>query len=102
MVRILEALYKSGFDGYIRPDHGRMIWGESGRPRYGLFDMALGAAYVSGIWETAEKNQRTIGVNDYPFDCIRNIKKDSKGILFYISRITCFACYCLRLHLLSA
>ena len=44
-------LYDAGFDGYIRPDHGRMIWGETGRPGYGLYDRALGAAYINGLWE---------------------------------------------------
>src|SRR5699024_2895847 len=32
LARILQKLYKSGFQGPIRPDHGRMIWGEVGRP----------------------------------------------------------------------
>jgi len=51
MVAILEALYKNGFNGPLRPDHGRMIWGETGKPGYGLFDRALGAAYLNGLWE---------------------------------------------------
>lgn len=55
MVGIMTALYKNGFDGYIRPDHGRMIWGEIGRPGYGLYDRALGATYLNGIWETLSK-----------------------------------------------
>lgn len=55
MVKILKVLYRNGFDGYIRPDHGRMIWGETGRPGYGLYDRALGAAYINGIWETLQK-----------------------------------------------
>ena len=55
MVRILSILHRNGFDGYMRPDHGRMIWGESGRPGYGLYDRALGAAYLNGIWETLDK-----------------------------------------------
>lgn len=55
MVGIMAALHKNGFDGYIRPDHGRMIWGETGRPGYGLYDRALGAAYLNGIWETLDK-----------------------------------------------
>lgn len=54
MVAILKALHGTGFKGYIRPDHGRMIWGETGRPGYGLYDRALGAAYINGIWETLE------------------------------------------------
>lgn len=55
MYAILKALYDGGFDGYIRPDHGRNIWGESGRPGYGLYDRALGAAYLSGLWESIVK-----------------------------------------------
>jgi mannonate dehydratase len=43
---ILKALHKNGFDGPLRPDHGRMIWGGAGKPGYGLFDRALGAAYL--------------------------------------------------------
>ncbi len=55
MFKIAEALYDNGFRGYIRPDHGRMIWGESGRAGYGLYDRALGAAYINGLWEALEK-----------------------------------------------
>lgn len=57
MFRIMEALYDNGFDGYIRPDHGRMIWGEEGRPGYGLYDRALGAMYLTGIWESLVKRK---------------------------------------------
>jgi len=32
-----------------------MIWGEKGKPGYGLYDRALGATYMNGIWETLEK-----------------------------------------------
>lgn len=53
--KILKAYYDNGFEGYIRPDHGRMIWGEEGRPGYGLYDRALGAMYIQGIWEALEK-----------------------------------------------
>ena len=53
---ILKAYHDNGFKGYIRPDHGRMIWGETGRPGYGLFDRALGATYINGIWEALEKS----------------------------------------------
>ncbi|SMB84708.1 mannonate dehydratase [Deinococcus hopiensis] len=37
----------------IRPDHGRMIWGETGRPGYGLNDRALGATYLQGLIDGA-------------------------------------------------
>ena len=48
---VLTALHSGGFDGPMRPDHGRMIWGESGRAGYGLHDRALGATYLLGLWE---------------------------------------------------
>lgn len=57
MFEIVKALQDAGFDGYIRPDHGRMIWGEVARPGYGLFDRALGAAYLNGLWEACEKSR---------------------------------------------
>jgi len=55
IVEILKAYHDVGFDGPMRPDHGRMIWGETGKPGYGLYDRALGATYLNGIWETLEK-----------------------------------------------
>ena len=55
MVRIMGILHKHNFTGYLRPDHGRMIWGEQGRAGYGLYDRALGASYLLGIWETYSK-----------------------------------------------
>jgi len=58
MYGILKALYQNGFDGYIRPDHGRNIWGEDGRPGYGLFDRALGAMYLNGLWEGISKEEK--------------------------------------------
>lgn len=56
MYAIVKALCDNGFNGYIRPDHGRMIWGETGRPGYGLYDRALGAAYLNGLWEAVSKS----------------------------------------------
>ncbi len=55
MAAIVKALVDNGFDGYVRPDHGRNIFGEDGKPGYGLFDRALGAAYINGLFEYAEK-----------------------------------------------
>jgi mannonate dehydratase len=52
---VLKALRDTGFDGPMRPDHGRMIWGEQGRPGYGLYDRALGATYLQGLWEGLER-----------------------------------------------
>lgn len=58
MYEIMRALYETGFDGPIRPDHGRMIWGETAMPGYGLYDRALGAAYLNGLLEAIEKNAK--------------------------------------------
>ena len=58
MAAIVKAYYDTGFDGYWRPDHGRMIWGETGKPGYGLFDRALGAVYLNGLWEAVSKYSR--------------------------------------------
>ena len=51
MRAVLSALHDTGFAGPIRSDHGRMIWGETGQPGYGLHDRALGAMYLHGLWE---------------------------------------------------
>ena len=58
MYEIIRALYETGFDGVIRPDHGRMIWNEQAMPGYGLYDRALGACYLSGLWEAVDKAAR--------------------------------------------
>ena len=55
MYGVAKALVEKGWDGYVRPDHGRMIWGETGRYGYGLFDRALGATYLVGLFEALEK-----------------------------------------------
>jgi mannonate dehydratase len=55
MFEILLAIYETARETYIRPDHGRMIWGEEGRPGYGLYDRALGITYLNGLWEAIDK-----------------------------------------------
>ncbi len=55
MYEMLKAYYDIGYEGYVRPDHGRMIWGEKGRAGYGLYDRALGVAYINGLWEAITK-----------------------------------------------
>lgn len=55
MAAIVKAYHDTGFTGYVRPDHGRMIWGETGKPGYGLYDRALGAVYLNGLWEAVDK-----------------------------------------------
>ncbi len=56
LYKIIRALYETGFDGPIRPDHGRAIWGEVAMPGYGLYDRALGAEYILGLWEALDKS----------------------------------------------
>ena len=58
MYEIMKALYDIGFDGPIRPDHGRMIWDEVAMPGYGLYDRALGATYLNGLWEAIDKGAK--------------------------------------------
>lgn len=55
---IVKALVLNGFDGYVRPDHGRNVWGESAKPGYGLFDRAMGACYLCGLFEAIEKENK--------------------------------------------
>lgn len=57
--KVVKALVDNNFEGYVRPDHGRMIWGEIGKPGYGLFDRALGATYINGLFEACEKQKET-------------------------------------------
>lgn len=54
---VLKAYHDNDYDGYIRPDHGRHLWGEEAhcRPGYGLYDRALGAMYMLGIWDSLDK-----------------------------------------------
>ena len=61
MFAVLSALHETGFEGPIRPDHGRMIWGETGRAGYGLYDRALGAAYLQGLWEGITRSRSSEG-----------------------------------------
>ena len=58
MYKIMKTLHDTGFDGVIRPDHGRMIWDEVAMPGYGLYDRALGATYLNGLWEAIVKSER--------------------------------------------
>ena len=55
---IVKAYHDAGYQGYMRSDHGRMIWGETGKPGYGLYDRALGAVYINGLWEGLDKASR--------------------------------------------
>ena len=54
---IMKAYHDCGFKGYMRPDHGRHIWGEQCRPGYGLYDRALGIMYLWGCWDMLDKTE---------------------------------------------
>ncbi|MBQ0051185.1 MAG: mannonate dehydratase [Treponema sp.] len=58
MYEAVKALHDIGFDGPARPDHGRTIWGEKCMPGYGLYDRALGAMYIQGLWEAIDKSKK--------------------------------------------
>jgi len=57
MYAIMKALVDIGFDGPIRPDHGRAIWGEVSMPGYGLYDRALGSQYLLGLYDAIKRQQ---------------------------------------------
>lgn len=40
----------------INDGNRRNIWGEDAKPGYGLYDRALGAAYLSGVFEAVTKD----------------------------------------------
>jgi mannonate dehydratase len=35
-----------------------MIWDEKSMPGYGLYDRALGATYLNGLWEAVIKGKK--------------------------------------------
>ncbi len=52
MAGVMRAYKKTGFSSPMRPDHGRTIWGEGNTiAGYGLYDRALGAMYLQGLWD---------------------------------------------------
>lgn len=57
MYEIMKAVHDIGFDGPLRPDHGRDVWGEVRTPGYGLYDRAMGANYLLGLWEAITKQE---------------------------------------------
>ncbi len=58
MYEIMKALHDIHFEGPIRPDHGRTVWGEVCMPGYGLYDRAMGATYLNGLWEAICKSSK--------------------------------------------
>ncbi|MCR8969071.1 mannonate dehydratase [Facklamia sp. 7083-14-GEN3] len=58
MYAIMKALVEVGYDGPVRPDHGRMVWGEEAIPGYGLYDRAMGLTYMQGLYEAVSKEMQ--------------------------------------------
>jgi len=64
ILEILRAYHDCDYRGYIRPDHGRHLWGEGPgtvRPGYGLYDRAMGIMYMQGVWDALDKWKGEIG-----------------------------------------
>lgn len=55
LVEVMAALVEVGYAGPLRPDHGRMIWGETGIPGYGLYDRSLGIMYLQGVHDALRR-----------------------------------------------
>ena len=58
IIEILRAYHDGGYEGYIRPDHGRQLWEEGPgncRPGYGKYDRALGVQYMLGVWDLLDR-----------------------------------------------
>ena len=51
MYEIVKALHDNGFNGYIPSGSRKNDLGRDGKSRYGLYDRALGATYINGLWE---------------------------------------------------
>jgi len=58
ITKIIKILHQHNYRGYVRSDHGRMIWNEQARPGYGLYDRALGIMYLWGLWDAFQKNSK--------------------------------------------
>lgn len=58
MYGVMKALVDIGFDGPVRPDHGRAVWGEVAMPGYGLYDRAMGSQYLLGLYDAIVKGQK--------------------------------------------
>lgn len=57
IIAVMKKLHEKGFNGFIRPDHGRHLFGENEtnvRSGYGLYDRALGITYLNGILDALE------------------------------------------------
>lgn len=56
---VMNVLATNNYQGFIRPDHGRHVFGENEdnvRPGYGLYDRAMGIMYLQGCFAASIKN----------------------------------------------
>ena len=51
----MKAYHDCGFDGYMRPDHGRHIWNEKCRPRLRPVRPRARHHVSVGVWDMLEK-----------------------------------------------
>ena len=51
ILKVMKAFKDIEFAGPLRPDHGRIIWGEQGQPGYGLYDSVIGGACLWELWQ---------------------------------------------------
>jgi mannonate dehydratase len=59
MAAVMQVLIEMDYAGPIRSDHGRQIWDEKvTRTGYGLYDRALGAMYLYGLWQGIKQRER--------------------------------------------
>lgn len=57
---IIRILFENNFKGFVRPDHGRHVFGENQsntRPGYGLYDRAMGIMYFNGCLDILKSEQ---------------------------------------------
>lgn len=60
LTNVVREMADQGFTGYVRPDHGRHLWNEEGRPGYGLYDRALGVMYLNGLWDAFQARKQEV------------------------------------------
>ena len=60
IAEIIKALMESTDGAYIRPDHGRHLWGEEKncRPGYGLYDRGFGVMYLHGLMDAFREDRK--------------------------------------------
>jgi mannonate dehydratase len=70
---VMVALVDAGVSVPVRPDHGRALWGERAIPGYGLYDRAIGLAYLQGVVEGRRSGSGPReGREDRPFPSSRD------------------------------